>query len=50
MANFELDPMEFAPQGFDIIDGGLLRLPHTFFSLAVAPDRQHGHRQASSSA
>ena len=41
MATFVLDPMEFVPQGFDIIDGGELRLPRTFFALAVAPDRQH---------
>ena len=33
--------MEFVPQGFDIIDGGELRLPRTFFAPAVAPDRQH---------
>ena len=41
MATFALDPMEFVPQGFDIIDGGELRLPRTFFAPAVAPDRQH---------
>ena len=41
MAKFALDQMEFIPSGFDIIDGGELRLPRTFFALAVAPDRQH---------
>lgn len=41
MANFELDPLEFAPPGFNIIDGGSLRLSRTFFSPAVAPDRRH---------
>ena len=41
MATFALDPMEFVPQGFDIIDGGELRLPRTFFAPAVAPDRHH---------
>ena len=41
MATFVVDPMEFIPQGFDIIDGGELRLPRTFFASAVAPDRQH---------
>ena len=41
MANFPLDPMDFLPHGFNIIDGGELRLPRTFFAPAVAPDRQH---------
>ena len=41
MANFPLDPMDFLPHGFDIIDRGELRLPRTFFAPAVAPDRQH---------
>ena len=41
MATFALDPMDFVPHGFDIIDCGELRLPHTFFAPAVAPDRQH---------
>ena len=41
MANFPLDPMEFAPPGFEVIEGGPLRLPRSFFSPAVAPDRQH---------
>ena len=41
MATFALDPMNFVPHGFDIVDGGELRLPRTFFAPAVAPDRQH---------
>lgn len=41
MANFELDPKEYLPPGFNIIDDGLLCLPGTFYSLAVAPERCH---------
>ena len=41
MANFALDPAPFVPPGFEIIDGGPRRLPRTFYSPAVAPDRQH---------
>lgn len=41
MANFPLDPHEFLPPGFEIIDGGPTRLPRTFFSPAVTPDHHH---------
>jgi len=41
MATFALDPAPFVPPGFDIIDGGPWRLPRTFYSPAVAPDRHH---------
>ena len=33
--------MQFVPPGFEIIDGGPLRLPRTFFTPSTAPDRRH---------
>ena len=41
MATFALDPTPFVPPGFEIIDGGPRRHPRTFYSPAVAPNRQH---------
>ena len=41
MATFALDPTPFVPPGFEVIDGGPRLLPRTFYSPAVAPDRQH---------
>ena len=41
MANYELDPLDFIPPGFEITNGGPLRLPRTFFSPANGPERTH---------
>jgi hypothetical protein len=41
MANFELNPAHWVPEGFQIIDGGPTRLPRTFYTPAVAPQRSH---------
>jgi hypothetical protein len=41
MATFELDPGRWVPDGFQIIDGGAMRLPHTFYSPAIPPQRRH---------
>jgi len=41
MAVYELDPHRFLPAGHQIIDGGPMRLPRTFVTPAVRPDRTH---------
>jgi hypothetical protein len=41
MTNFELNPARWVPEGFQIIDGGPTRLPCTFYTPAVAPQRSH---------
>jgi hypothetical protein len=41
MATFELDPGRWVPDGFQIIDGGATRLPRTFYSPAIPPQRRH---------
>ena len=41
MANYELDPQRFVPVGHHIIDGGVCRLPRTFFMPAARPTRRH---------
>jgi hypothetical protein len=43
MANFELDPAAWLPQGHQIIHGGPTRLPRTFYSPSLAPPRRHDH-------
>lgn len=41
MAVYALDPRRFLPTGYDIIDAGGDRLPHTYFTAAQAPPRMH---------
>ena len=41
MATFELNPARWVPDGFQIIDGGPTRLPRTFYTAAVNPQRSH---------
>ncbi|KAM0868987.1 hypothetical protein ACQ4PT_040951 [Festuca glaucescens] len=41
MANFELDPTPWIPQGHQIIDGGPNRLPRTFYNPSVLPPRRN---------
>ncbi|KAK1649061.1 hypothetical protein QYE76_066866 [Lolium multiflorum] len=41
MVNFEVDPAPWLPHGHQIIDGGLTRLPRTFYSPSVDPPRRH---------
>jgi hypothetical protein len=43
MANFELDPARWLPQGHQIIDGGAARLPRTFYNALVPPPRCHSN-------
>jgi hypothetical protein len=43
MANFELDPTRWLPQGHQIIDGGPNRLPRTFYNPSVMPPRRNDH-------
>ncbi|KAE8803737.1 hypothetical protein D1007_20428 [Hordeum vulgare] len=41
MANFELDPLRFVPQGHNIIDEGPDRLPRTFIMPTIPITRRH---------
>jgi hypothetical protein len=41
MANFELDPARWVPEGHHIIDGGPTHLPHMFYNPSTLPPRRN---------